>query len=401
MLTILSLVCLTGIALPPPAAAQDWEEEEEASNTFFRYDRLEFYGFLKLDASYDSGRMSNANVPGWVVPTAKRHDDEFNMSVNQTMLGMKFYGPYSDSVSVMGRFEFDLMDPDIFDLSNANAMRSDKTSFHLRHAYMDLDFDDFQILAGQTWDVISPLRPRTVNYSINWWAGNMGYRRPQIRFTKSAGDLKVEFALAKTVGRHRGLANMDTGSDSGLPTTQARVSWRQPLLVEGKDMEVGVSGHYGSEEVDHPAGDSRLKSFSGNLDLTIPLHKYVTFVGEYFYGKNLDAYHGGVGQGVTGTLMNTDEVRSKGGWFQVQTVVTQNLKFNIGAGVDNPKDLSGTIPGANLIRRNSNIFWNTFYTITPGVHVGFEMSHWNTHYAGAPNSDRDSTRYQLAFIYNF
>lgn len=398
MVTILFLAGLTGIALPPSVEAQDWEEE--AGNTFFRYDRLEFYGFIKLDASYDSARMNNSNAPGWVVPTTKRNDDEFGMSINQTMLGMRFKGPYSDKVDVTGRFEFDLMDPDVFDLTNANAMRSDKTSFYLRHAYMNLDFHDFEILAGQTWDVVSPLRPRSVNYAINWWAGNMGNRRPQIRFTKGTDNMEVQFALTKTVGKHRGLANMDTGSDGGLPTAQARVSWSLPILGDNV-MEMGISGHYGIEEIDHPFGESHARSASGNIDLTIPMGRFVTFVGEYFYGKNLDAYYGGVGQGLSGTVVDAYEVRSKGGWFQLQTVITQNLKFNAGAGVDNPNRVTGTLPGTNHIRRNANIFWNTFYTVCPGVHIGFEMSHWNTHYYGTPNDDRDNTRYQLAFIYNF
>ena len=42
----------------------------------------------------------------------------------------------------------------------------------------------FTILGGQTWDVISPLNPRSLNYSVYWWAGNIGYRRPQVRLTK-------------------------------------------------------------------------------------------------------------------------------------------------------------------------------------------------------------------------
>ena len=36
-------------------------------------------------------------------------------------------------------------------------------------------------MAGQTWDVISPLNPGMLMYSVGWEAGNIGYRRAQLR----------------------------------------------------------------------------------------------------------------------------------------------------------------------------------------------------------------------------
>ena len=34
---------------------------------------------------------------------------------------------------------------------------------------------------GQTWGVVAPLVPGTIMYSVYWGAGNIGYRRAQIR----------------------------------------------------------------------------------------------------------------------------------------------------------------------------------------------------------------------------
>ena len=53
----------------------------------------------------------------------------------------------------------------------------------LRHAYVELTKGNYDIIAGQTNDLISPLAPNTLNYTVGWDAGNIGYRRPQVRFT--------------------------------------------------------------------------------------------------------------------------------------------------------------------------------------------------------------------------
>ena len=77
-----------------------------------------------------------------------------------------------------------------------------KAKLQLRHAYMKLDWpaDDLSVIAGQTSDVFSPLNPSTLNYTVLWDAGNIGYRRPQIRLgdVGGSGDTKVTFAAAAT-----------------------------------------------------------------------------------------------------------------------------------------------------------------------------------------------------------
>ena len=77
----------------------------------------------------------------------------------------------------------------------------------LRHAYADIAWVDsgWNMLAGQTWDLISPLNPWTLNYSVAWWAGNIGFRRPQIRLTKQTGigegaDFLAAFAITRDIG---------------------------------------------------------------------------------------------------------------------------------------------------------------------------------------------------------
>ena len=67
-----------------------------------------FYGYIKLDASYDSAMTNDGNYVYYVLPYAEgEEDDEFNMTAKQTHLGVKFDGGGSDAVAVSGVIEFD------------------------------------------------------------------------------------------------------------------------------------------------------------------------------------------------------------------------------------------------------------------------------------------------------
>ena len=56
-----------------------------------------------------------------------------------------------------------------------------KPGLLLRHAYVEAKNDDYRLLVGQTWDVISPLGIPTLNYTAGSAVGNLAYRRAQFR----------------------------------------------------------------------------------------------------------------------------------------------------------------------------------------------------------------------------
>lgn len=65
----------------------------------------------------------------------------------------------------------------------------------IRHAYLRMGWKDFSLLAGQTWDIVSPLFPTVNNDTLQWNAGNVGDRRPQLRaaYEPKAGSGKLSF----------------------------------------------------------------------------------------------------------------------------------------------------------------------------------------------------------------
>lgn len=355
------------------------------------------YGYIKWDSSYDTSRTDVGNFARWVEPEADNRDDnQFNMTANQTRLGVRINSAEKGSIQSSGLVEVDFY---------GNGSGENKAGFLMRHAYLKLDWPEerFNIIAGQTWDVISPLNPSTLNYSVQWWAGNIGYRRPQIRFTKSyflndVIDLKFEAAIARTIGNSStSFTPGDAGEDTGYPGVQGRVSSTFPLFGK-RPTSIGFSGHWAKEELDRTAtgNPDHFDSWSLNLDLSQPVNDWLTLQAELFTGENLSAYLGGIGQGVN-TVTNR-EIGSRGGWIAARMNPWDKWNFNIGASIDDVdnSDLAGM---TDARQSNRSIFGNVIYSINKSTQVGFEISQWHTEYQD--QRDADSIRAQTSLIYKF
>jgi hypothetical protein len=360
---------------------------------------IQLYGYLKLDAAYDTSRTDNGDYTKWVESEATNDDDDqFNMTANETRLGMLINGPDDGQMKTSGRVELDFFGP-------GDGIAENQGRLMMRHAYMMLDWPDsrFNIIAGQTSDVISPLYPRTVNYSVGWWVGNIGYRRPQIRLTKElgfvdGGCLKLEGAVARTIGRDNpSLAGItDSGEDNGFPTLQGRASFTFD------ETTIGLSTHWGEEEYDITSSGSGkdFNTWSVNLDYSQPIREKVELKAEVFTGENLDAYLGGIGQGVTidtpPGINQYDEVGSKGGWIAASLGPWGTKRFNVGLAMDDV-DRDDVNYGDRILNRC--IFGNVYCAVNKHTDVAFELSHWRTEYRGS--GDGESLRAQMAMIYKF
>ncbi|MBN2181187.1 MAG: hypothetical protein JW715_04675 [Sedimentisphaerales bacterium] len=362
---------------------------------------IQLYGYLKLDSAYDTSRIENGNYAKWVTSESTNDDDDqFNMTANETRLGMLINGPDNGGVITSGRVEVDFY----------GGGDENKSHLMMRHAYLKLDWPQsrFSILAGQTSDVISPLFPSTINYSVGWWTGNIGYRRPQVRFTKEISikddlDLKLEGAFARTIGRADAVASpngTESGEDAGSPSVQGRASMKIPLFWK-KVATIGISGHYGKEEYDltTTGRNTEFKTWSLNMDLEQPVNDKLAIKAEIFTGKNLDAYLGGIGQGVitdTTQAVYYEEIASRGGWIAASIGPWKNKKFNLGLAMD---DVDGGDINTGDRTLNRSVFGNVVCSLNKQTDVGFELSHWRTEYKGP--GDGDSLRAQLALIYKF
>lgn len=345
------------------------------------------YGYVKLDASYDDSRVQPGNFALWALSdSVGADDDEFTLTANQTRIGFDLTGPDIGSAQTGGKIEFDFY----------GGGDENKAHMRMRHAYAQIDWPEYEmnLIAGQTWDVISPLYPSLLNFLVSDGAGNIGYRRPQLRLTKNysltdSTDLLLQTAITRTIGDD--VAGQNTGSDSGFPGVQGRLAYSFPLLTE-KPTTIGVSGHYGQEE--HDVLNKDLDTWSFNVDVDLPIWEQVGLKGEFFTGTNLDTYFGGILQGVNTTL--GEELPSTGGWAALSITPMDKMNFNIGATYESPDDYYVMTRGRT---QNSSYFGNVYYMFDPSLIVGFEVSYWDTKFKDL--DDGDALRFQSSIIYKF
>ncbi|MCX6179053.1 MAG: hypothetical protein NT163_06785 [Chlorobiales bacterium] len=359
--------------------------------------KVQLYGFARLDASYDTGKIYPGNIALFVRPQGlNNHDNEWDLTAAATRLGLNLSGPDTDAIKLSGNIEMDFL----------SGVSENNMNPRMRHAYLKAYWpsSDFSIIAGQTWDVISSLIPFVEDPAIMWDAGNIGSRHPQLRLTKGfktseQSRIELTAAASRTIGEPNSLAetwNTDPGKDAGMPTIQGKIAFSEPLLVPNQPATIALSGHYGQEEwdTDKTGTHKTLDSWSCDMELSLPLSEKLLFAGEYFTGSNLDDYWGGIGQGVNTVTLK--EIRSHGGWTALKYNLNPVTTISLGAGIDNPNDNDLPLGGRTL---NQTIFATFTNKITSNCILGLQLSQWKTDYTNAPESN--AFRAQTSMTYKF
>ncbi len=141
--------------------------------------KLKFYGQLRLDVDLDSQRPNSPQAPllschpildwegSWMLATFRCTRVSQDLVLTTAVRRFRSLG----DAGLSGKLELDF----------ENGGSESREIIRIRHAYLQLKKDDVSILAGQTWDLFSPLFPTVDNDTLLWNAGNVGDRRPQFR----------------------------------------------------------------------------------------------------------------------------------------------------------------------------------------------------------------------------
>ena len=388
---LLAFLCL----IPGSGVFADANEEGDPGSVWSAVD-LRLYGYVKLDSAWDTGEAVPGDFVKWVDLDSDDPDEtQFNMTVNETRLGLIVgdKNDEDDELRVSGRLEIDFY-------GGTNDGNPDP---RMRQGYVDLVWPRarFNLLVGQTSDVISPLFPRTLNYPVAWWAGNVGFRRLQLRLGKTfvagaTSDFRVTGAITRDIRSSKSFFGaIDSGAVSAQPGLQLHLGWVKKNRRAGP-LSVGVSGHYGREEfeVDTDGLTEEFDSWSANFDVEIPITERVRIKGEFRTGENLALYLGGIGQGVN--LERRLEIGSIGGWLSLELLRFQKVAYHFGLSTDRVAEEDVEI-GARI--RNSSIFANGIWSLQRHVDLGLELSYWQTQYK--VEGEADSLRTQFSVIYRF
>ncbi len=224
--------------------------------------KLQLFGFFKLDAAYQDGGVNGLTFPRYAVPG----DGNLYLSATHTRFGFKYAGtPLANGAfGVAAVLEFDF-----FDTATPTQMKP-----RFRQGYFTLSRKGHSLLFGQAWDLFSPLGPTTL--MINgylWQTGNVGFRHAQVRYTYSAPrfDLAVSLSDPASAG----------GWSAKMPVMQSRLGLK---LGTGGKYQLGLSGIYGRENT---ALDNKVDEAGIGLDWNLALCKHLTLKGEYAMGANL------------------------------------------------------------------------------------------------------------------
>jgi hypothetical protein len=365
-----------------------------------------FSGYLKADVAYDRARVSSGDYAIYVLD--KVRNDLLSMTARESRLGVDFSWKEGD-VRTDGRFEFDFYGLGVSSASPTS--QENKAAPMLRHAYAQVTKGRWSLLAGQTSDIISPLVPKTVNYTVCWDQGNIGYRRPQVRvstWADATDKVKVNCAVGafRNIGGDLDGDGIDDGADAAIPVVEGRLGLAAKLC-DTRTLDVGVSGHYGREEYKASDVEQDVDSWSANGDLRFVCKDRFEAAGELFVGENLGTYYGGVGQTVN---LDKKPIGARGGWGQLSYRPAKGLWLNIGYSVDDPDDEDfvlpeGTAGTKSFFDKNQDVFGSAMYDLTSTVTLMLEVSQLTTTYLykefvddalETSSKDFDDTRVQFA-----
>jgi hypothetical protein len=358
------------------------------------------YGRLWTTMSRDSQKTNNGEYVLWVNSPDTVEGARFQVDAKSTRLGLDMAGPgirCLDGAKIGGKLEIDFQ---------GTFLQENKGTILFRHGYVEAKNDDYRLLFGQTWDVISPLYTPTFDYTAGSAAGNLAYRRAQFRVERylprsETFMLTLQSALAVDVLVPVSSVHTIQGDHAGWPDWQNRVAltFGDRKNKELPPVEVGVSGHVGEQCFNFypvtgtPQLDVSRPTWSINLDAKFPITKTFGVQGEVFTGSNLSNYFGGIMQGVDSNTL--DAIRDTGGWGDIWYDMRPDLHWHFGYSVDDPLDNDMTT-GRTY---NQYIYANFIYDFTKFLNAGLEISSWRTlYYNQAPGND---IRVEFLARYNF
>ncbi|MBA3463566.1 MAG: hypothetical protein H0T46_26655 [Deltaproteobacteria bacterium] len=350
------------LAVSVPHAA--FADEDEAPP-------LSIYGSARLDILADDSRMSNIHAPLFVEqePSGGRTNGELTMTPRLSQIGL---GIDEWQLDERGRYMGEgKLEVDFAGGAGTNVIR-------LRHAYATVTVRrKFEILAGQTWDLISPLHPSVQNDTQLLFAGNTGDRRPQVRLSALPMD-NVRIAVAAAATGTLDQRDLDgdgqvDGMAAGTPMLQGMIELRQPLPRSGRPILLGLWGHVAREEL---ADGTRHPSRSIGVHLQVPA-PFVMWSAELYGGTNASDIGGAVGQGIN--PMTGRRVHSVGGWLELAFAPTKRHVFAVGGSGDFAQQ-DDIMPGERS--GNGTVFSALRYKPKSTLLVGVEYLYWKTLYRG-------------------
>lgn len=376
----------------PEAKAIKWNELTVSGS------HIRMYGLLRLDVTMDSARPNNPQVPQFIPSpdTVAGSAGNFSMYSKYSRLGFEFVGPQVKALGnarLSGKYEMDFLGAGG---TEARPIARD------RFAWMRLDWEKFSLQLGQDWDVVSPIKPTPNQQGDMGYAGNTGDRRPQLKaeFRQKAGSgtLTLQGSLGLTGSSDQEDLDGDgyrDGETSGRPNFQLRAAYSHSLWLKDKPATLGFGVITSRLRTVNPVfGRTVLHPRLLAADWILPLAPKLDLRGEFWEGRHVSDFRGGILQGLNGVTGR--EVRARGGWSELQLTPTKYFSLLGGYTTDDPVD--GDLPNGARIRNGAR-YVGSRINVSNSFQIGIDYLRWLTDYK---NQRRASdNRLALFFQYSF
>ena len=355
--------------------------------------RLRLSGIVLLNLFSNRGVVDNQDFPSYAAePTSLDPQGTFGATLRQSEIGLEVFGPRVAGARTTGQVQFDLSG------GFPNTLNGNSYGlFRLRIASMRMDWDHTSIVAGQDNVFLSPLSPTSFaslaipafSYTGNLW-GWVPQVRVEHRFDLSTRQsITLQGGILDNITGEPPYAQFDNiasaGERSSQPAYGVRVAWASTAF--GQPVTLGAAGYYGRQDW---ALDRYADAWAGMTDWQIPLAPRVTLSGEFYRGRAVGAFGGGIGRSILYSgppnqlYTQIRPLDSIGGWSQVKFRATSKLEFNGAFGIDNPySDDVRFFPNSrsyynpNLIRNRSTLI-NFVYRPRSNLLFSAEYRHLRT-----------------------
>jgi hypothetical protein len=350
---------------------------------------LRLWAEAKLLGFSSSRYTFNPGQPLIVSP--KDPSPSYDLSAQQSMVYAAFRGPKWGAWTPGAFAIFWLQDN----------LLAEGYSFTPVVVYGEIGNGAWRVAAGQNFDVFAPRDPDTLPNGKLAATGNPGAYRPQFRVERSfevgrgfggvvqlAASSPVTTALPSNVDLAH-LQSQEIVEDNGWPNLEARLNLGFGSYADRaggrslRPVELGVSGIVGqlrvldnirpTDPLTLVSDRSTVNVWGAAIDGQIALGRRFGLSGELYTGQGLGEYMAGILQ--TYNRATNQAVPTAGGWGQFYVYLADNLRLNLGYGIDNAQN-----SGQFGLQVNSGVFANLLWDVNPWLQLGLEGNYKLTTY---------------------
>lgn len=283
---------------------------------------ITLHGFVAVDAAHNTRQSSVVrNKHIYRYPLPKKFENGVDINKQSTLdidaahsrIGAHIQGPTLQGVTVFGMLEGDFL----------GTSPTTDTNYRLRHAYIQLGYKNFNLIAGQTWHpfFIPNYYPLTLNSNVGAPIHPLN-RNPQIRFTHNTNNW-FEWSISFIEQNNFRSAGFPQGTEkSNFPEIDLQIqlggsnNFKAALTAGYKQLAVPLPNEQAWKK--HPIVKS--KHFQSNFFITLPQWTIRTGA---VYGENLTEHSMPGGVGVTLTSSQTENPK-----YEPLAIVTSWLDVN-------------------------------------------------------------------------